>query len=669
MIDKAFISFRISTSLWMDKQSFDNLLSLFAGFPEITDDIVLFTADTHAPLPLEMIRARANILIDRMNTIRNRGYGAGVNILSTIGHHEENLTHSLSGDYTRMTNIHSKVSQGVLCPNDEQARDYIKQLYEIIVSTGPDYIWIDDDIRFGHMPIENGCFCDKCLAIFEEESGIRFDRDLLSKSFNHEPLEEQNKIRKLWLQHNRNTIDRLLKLIEETVHAIKPDMPLGFMTGDRFFEGYDFDRWAKTLAGLSNNAVYWRPGGGFYSDDRMSELAGKSQDIGRQIAFLPPEVTRIQSEIENFPYQALRKSASVTALEAASHMAAGCTGAAFNVLTSSGSDAQLHQYKPIIERIAEARPFYDLLASMLDRSAPVGIYTGWNKDSFITGNGDWLTCDHQGMAGSNAVELLELGLPAAYSLDSAQVTVLTGDSTLSMDEQTILKILSSGVYMDGQALECLNRLGYGHLTGFDIDGYITKDGIEELVEHPLNKNLNGSMRDCRQSFLFWLRPAAKLIPGNDSCGVLARIVDYSGSELSPCCQGIYENSLGGRVCVGGYYPWTFLQNYSKSMQIKAVMRWLSKDSLQAYVSSYHKVNLWARGTQSGKQAVVFTNSSNDRAEELSIMLHTSEELISLFDMTCEESIIPASNTIGDYKEFILPPVRPWQMRLLVAGIA
>jgi hypothetical protein len=664
MPNKSFISFRISSSIWLNNRFFEELLDILDEYPGITDDLVFFTADTHAPLPIDKIRERAGVLADRLALTRGRGYGAGINVLATIGHHPENLANSLSDDYGHMINIRGEEAQGVLCPNDERARDYIKQLYEIIASCDPDHIWIDDDIRFAHMPISYGCFCDRCLSIFESESD-RYTRESLNKAFSEES-DAALTLRRLWLQHNRETIDRLFRLIENKVHSIKPGMPLGFMTGDRFYESYDFDRWAKTLSGDAND-VYWRPGGGFYSDDRMSEMAGKSHDIGRQVSVLPADVIRIQAEIESFPHQPLKKSAHATALEAASYIASGCTGAAFNVLNAgynSQAESYLHQYETILKKISDTRPFYDLLASALGRSSPQGIYTGWNKDSFVTGKGDWLNCDHSG-TGPHANEILELGLPAAYSLENAQVTLLTGDSPLSMNKEMIESILSRGVYMDAEAVECLNSLGYGDLTGFDLDGYITQDGIEELTDHPLNIDLAHSTRDCRQSFLFWLRPVAKLYPATDSSEVLARTVDYSGSVLSHCCMGVFENSLGGRICVAGYYPWSFLQDYPKSSQIKSVMRWLSEDSVPAYVSSYHKVNLWSRQTSDGRNAVVLTNSRHDPVDDLSIMLHTKSEIISVFDMSCEETIISASKTFGNYKEFVMPPVDPWQIRLLI----
>ena len=76
---------------------------------------------------------------------------------------------------------------------------------------------------------------------------------------------------------------------------MKPGLTLGFMTGDRFFEGYDFDRWAEALAGPNRAPVYWRPGGGFYEDLSPGGLVGKSHDIGRQIAFLPSLVLCVAS--------------------------------------------------------------------------------------------------------------------------------------------------------------------------------------------------------------------------------------------------------------------------------------------------------------------------------------------------------------------------------------
>lgn len=665
-LKKAFVSFRIGVAQWMPEHRFRELLDLFDKHRGVTDEITFFTSETHPPLPLSVIEERMALLAQRMPQVRQRGYRTGINILATIGHHNENLPNSLSGDYTPMTDIDGNVCLGSFCPNDDKMRDYIKQLYRIVAAANPDYIWIDDDIRlFGHLPIACGCFCDICLELFAQETGTKYNRMMLKSAFDSGLLEDRIAIRRAWLQHNRNMIARLLELIEKTVHAIQPSLPLGFMTGDRFYEGYDFDNWTKILSGAGKAEVMWRPGGGFYADDRLSDLTEKAHSIGRQVSMLPPEVVSIQSEIENFPYQRLQKSAHVTALEAAAYIASGCTGSAFNVL--SMYDEPLDEYEPLIRKLHDTRPFLDLLARALGRSPNEGISVGWNKDSFV-GNrieeGNWISSESPTITGGYAKEILQLGLPASYSLGNAQVVAISGSNVLAMNEKEILTMLSKGVYMDAPALEQLNRMGYQELTGFQVERWIEDDCIEEFTSDAINTSFARSKRDGRQSF-WWRLSAGMFTPLSGTARILARAVDYAGEELSPCCMGVFENRLGGRVCVAGYYPWTFLQNGSKSAQVKKLMLWLSKDKLPAYISSFHKMNLWVRKPEEGKLAVVIINAYMDTAENVVINLLTDQDKLTVFDMRCSETEIHYSGKEGHYRQFILPPIQAWQMRLII----
>jgi hypothetical protein len=458
----------------------------------------------------------------------------------------------------------------------------------------------------------------------------------------------------------------LFELIEKTVHALKPGLPLGFMTGEQFFGGYDFDKWTENLSGSGGAEVRWRPGGGFYADDCMKGLIGKSHAIGRQVSLIPDRVVSIQSEIENFPYQRLKKAAHTTAIEAASHIAAGCTGAAFNVL--SMYDEPLDEYGPLMEKLHKSRPFFDLLVQKLGRAKPEGIYTGWNKESFVANNiagEDWFGGEMWKMAGSYADEIFEIGLPPCYSPIAASVTVLSGDSVLAMGEDEILKMLSSGVYMDAQALTRLNEMGYEKLTGFRVERFVENDCIEEFVNHPLNTGFIGRRRDGRQSF--WKCPAGILNPRSGSVRILTRAVDYSGKEIAPCCMGVFENHLGGRICVAGYYPWMFLQNLSKSTQIKSVLRWVSKDELPAYISSFHRVNLWVREPKKDRFALVVMNACLDAAESVTLSLRTDKKAVRVFDRRCAETTVLSSETDNQYGSFVLPDIPGWDMRLIVTG--
>jgi hypothetical protein len=665
-IERACISFRISVSQWMPEKRYRELLALFEKHKGVTDEITFFTSFTHPPLPADELRRRCKILADRIAQARALGYRAGINVLSTMGHHEENLPNSLTGDFTPVTDIQGNVSRGSFCPNDPRLREYVRRIYEDAAAAGPDYIWVDDDVRLmGHGPVGLTCFCDHCLAVYAEESGTKYTRATLKAAFTAGDAKRQLAFRQAWLAHNRATIARLLGLVERTVHRVKPGMPLGFMTGDRFFEGYDFDHWAEVLAGPDRAPVYWRPGGGYYEDSVTTGLVGKSHDIGRQIAFLPASVTSIQSEIENFPYQRLKKAAQITVVEAAAHLGAGCTGAAFNVL--SGNDEPLAEFEPLVARICQTRPFYDLLARHLGRARPVGLFNAWNKDQaaaadFISNPGGGLV--HLG----RAAQLLEIGLPAAYSPGGAVVTLLSPQSVAVMSQDEIRKVLSTAVYTDVATLDVLNALGFQDLTGMSAEQPHPVDCIEEFTAHPLNGSLAGRQRDCRQSFYRVPGHVGYVLrPHDPKVETLARIIDYGGKELSPSCLAIFENAAGGRICVGGYYPWDFLHSFSKTAQLRTVMRWLSRDRLPAYVASYHKVNVWVREPSGGRTALALLNASFDAAVGLELAVAAGSDRARIFDMLGQARSLRAVQTDGPYRRFELPTIEPWTMRLVVVG--
>ncbi|MBL7648978.1 MAG: hypothetical protein JNK74_22605 [Candidatus Hydrogenedentes bacterium] len=659
-IEKASVCFRIGQPIWANEARFNELLDLFDAHRGVTDEVTLFTSETHPPLPLDVMLARMTVLQARMVSARARGYRSGVNILATIGHHEENLPNSLQGDFTPATDPNGNVCRGSICPNDPALHAYAVKVYQALPSTQPDYIWIDDDVRlFGHSPVRATCFCDRCVGIFSKQVRTSYTRDSLREAFGAGTLEERLQLRRAFLQHNRDTLSRLFALIEGTVHKAAPGMPLGFMTGDRFYEGYDFDTWAEVLAGPSHSPVLWRPGGGAYREDRLDDFPDKAHAMGRQVALLPQHVRVIQSEVESFPYQRLKKSIHTTAMEAAAYIAAGCTGTAFNVL--SMYDEPLDEYAPLVAGLKEARPFLDLLAAHQGRVAPTGLHSGWVKDTYAASNpdGPWL-----GDPGSPNYcnELWATGLPAAYAAEHAAVTALSGDGVLALSANQIESALAGGLYIDGPALTRLNDLGYGELTGFAVDKVEHIDCIEELTSHVLNGDYAGRRRNGRQSF--YKSPASLLRPTAEGTISLSRIVDYTYNEIAPCCTGLFENKLGGRICVAGYYPWEQMQNLSKSSQLKAVMQWLSKDTLAAHIASFHRINLWVRETAPDRFAIALLNAYGDPAEAIEIIVRTQQPTLTFYDNHGTQSAVAASATQSGESRFTLPTIEPWGMAFL-----
>ena len=661
---RATMGLRVHLRNALPETRFEELLAMLARHRDIANEVTFFTHSIHPVEPLAALVPRLEILAQRMARARRDGFRAGLNFLSTLGHIDESLHHALKGDYTPMTGIDGSVAQGSFCPNDERFQEYIRQAYILAAQANPDFIWTDDDVCMGgHRPARVPCFCRNCLRIFNQAHNTAFTRETLRDAFDTGPLEEKKEWRRAWIDHSGQQVHKVLTLVEQTVHAIKPGCSLGRMPTEQFYEGWLVEGDRDALAGPAKVPVKWRPGGHAHEPARLIHGA---YNLGRTVGYIPESETDIQSEIENFPYQFLQKPVRSTVLQVAAHIAGGATGSLLNILTMF--DEPLDEYEPLIRALAEARPFYDRMARALGRHRPKGFFGGWNRHSMIEDNllaGRWTEAGFGKLFRTGVKELLEIGMPPAFRLEDAALTLLSEDCVLSFPKADLERILSGGVYLDGKALIRLNDMGFSALTGFSVDGWAEKDCAELLTDDPLNGGFAGRRRDIIQSF--WPNPCAILSPLDPAARILARKVERLGTVPSFTCMGAFENKLGGRVVVAGYAPWDNLLNLSKTTQMKNLFRWLSKDTLPGYVASFHKMGLWIRETDNGGRAVVVLNASEDVAEDAVLALRTAATAATFTDMCCQETALAAAGQDAPYTRFILPRMAPWEFALVVCG--
>lgn len=646
---KQLHALRVAYENWLTEERFSDLLKLLSEYDTGITQVALFSSAVHSPLTVEETVRRASVMKDRIAVLKRHGFTAGINILATIGHHAEDTAHSPGNSYRTMVNSKGEAAACVYCMNDEKyRREYIDVIYRIYAKAQPDFIWVDDDIRLAHYPIGYGCFCDECIGIFNRGNGFSFTREELCIELENGGTE----LRRLWMKHNSDSICRVFETVGNAVRSVNPAITLGFMTGERFVEGYDFARYADTLSEHGKYEIMWRPGGGSYTDRVIDELAEKSEQEGRQNAYLPSYVTVSLSEIENFPYNLIKKSPTSTAYEAALSMTVGCTGAAFNILPSETLEP-LGTVAPHLKVIAQWKPFYEHLQRVTAGKRPVGIHTGWRTDSqatvpFITGSG-W-------QYGVFARELFSFGLPECYRDDCAEVFILTGQSSAVMTDTEIMNILSKGVYLDVSALDYLTSRGFGKYLGFEKGNEISADAREFYLDRGINADIAGGIRNCRQ--VFNQGDSFALLPQSENCEVISSIIDYHGNTLADCCTGLYENSLGGRVCVSGYYPFTWVSDYRKTVQLKRIFRYLSKDALPSYIENYLRVrNITLKG-ENGTCVTVF-NPTNDIQTDVKVAVRTDKktaELTTVFGKTAE--IVSAGSENG-CETFVIPEIIPY----------
>jgi hypothetical protein len=211
------------------------------------------------------------------------------------------------------------------------------------------------------------------------------------------------------------------------------------------------------------------------------------------------------------------------------------------------------------------------------------------------------------------------------------------------------------VLLDAEAWEALSKLGLAGWTGVRAVKGIDVDMTERLTGHGLNGRYAGWSRDCRQSF--WKERAYALEAGSERAAGLSQVVDYGG-QVKGTSMTAFENELGGRVVVLGYYPWSQVHSLAKSSQMKAVVSWVSGGKLPALVESYSKVVVWCRG-----KAMVLLNASLDPAEEVVVRWKAEGTGLRLHGMDGAARAVTADGA-GRIR---LPRLEAWSIYLLAGG--
>ncbi len=654
----ASVSLRISSHLWMHDARRAELLELLRERRDTIEEVCFFTSFTHSVLPFAEIARRAELLKEIIPDFKALGLRTGINHLCTMGHLDEDIEHALDEPWQRIVDANGTTARGSFCPLDPRFQAYTRDCYQRLAEADPDFIWIDDDVRMGHHPPASfSCFCDLCLARFGEETGEAWTRERAARVIHNEGAEASRNVRTQWVAHNRRILNEVFTLIREAVDAVNPDLILGYMPTNHLYEGLDYPGWGKALAGDRGLPVKWRPGGGFYQDDRPLDALRKVHNMGRTAEALPAGDTDIQYEHENFPYQKLKKSETIFVAETAAAMAAGCTGVALNLMGISPDP--FDEYLPYFDRMREAKPFFDRLVALVGRRPCEGIWPAITPDKTWAagigpGQADPLHC---------LTELAEIGLPPAYSRDGARIHLLSGNAVHAFSRDELEALFAEAVLLDGPALQHLQNLGLADLAGFEIAGTRDHDTIERFTDDPLNGPHVGWCRDCRPSF--WRTNAFILRAISDRSRTLAELIDFQQKSYGPV-MGVTENRLGGRVAVLGYYAWTSLQNLSKSTQMKNLCRWLSRDALPACVDSFHKIALWCRRDAAGRPVVPLLNASLDTARGVRIQMHdtaTAWRLERLDGRTDDVQVVRRGT--GDVI-LELPSLTPWEVMILTS---
>ncbi len=657
------VSWRVGVPHYETDAAFARLLGLVGDFRLVLDEVALFDSVTHhLYLPLEALAERASIIERRLAALRREGIpSVGINVLATIGHINEAWDYMPPLPFQPMVGHDGSVSRGCACPNTLEHREYVRAKYGLMAGARPDFVWVDDDIRMHNHGVAYACFCPTCLALFAEETGREYDREGLVRALN-DP--EAGDVRREWVDHNVRTIESLLADVGDALRSVNPEIATGLMTagpGWTTYSGHAFDRWFRALG-----ASKARPGGGFYSDAGRLEVLLKVFEVARQRVALPDTVTDCQYELENFPYQALRKAAASVVNECTLSLAAGLKGVAVNALPMWGPpyDDQI----PVLHAIACARPMWELLAAHVEGLPLVGLWGAWRHDLAarrrVLPGEDWF--GHSPAHDINRPNLLaEIGVPMGVEPTGCG-TILCGRVAEAFDDAELAEMLTGGVLMDTAALQVLADRGLDHLVGVRVSERRDNGMMERFTDDPLNGEHVGQVRDARIEF--WGSSAGladELEPTQPGVRTLAVLEDYFQRPRGACLT-VYENPLGGRVAVMGYAPWMFVHSGAKRCQLLDIADWISREALPVRIQeTVPLVPLVRLAPDRSRGAVVLLNTGLEKIATATLHLRVPDLPVHLATPEGVVEVEPQRREDGLWVE--LHEVEAWTTVCLLLG--
>lgn len=659
------LSWRIGYHNYNTPEALATLLRFLGDYPGAVDEICFFDTITHHLYPTPTWVPETAALIGRA-IVASREAGipsVGINVLCTLGHINEAWGFVTPLPFPPLVGHDGSESRGCACPNTLELRTHLREKYRLMAEQGPDFIWVDDDIRMHHHGVTYACFCPVCLGLLAEETGETWERPALVAALS-DPA--RGDLRAAWVERNVRSLESILALVREALDEVDPAIETGLMTagpGWTTYSGAAYDRWFGAL-----RATKSRPGGGFYTDANLLGLYDKAVDIGWQRAGLPDTVRECVYELENFPYQTLKKSVSTVLNESAMAQAMGLNGVAYNALGMWNSP--LEDKRALMTGIRRERPLWQQMVDAAPGLPTRGVWIAWTP---------WLMARRQVQAGEDwfadspahrfvAPKVLgEIGLPLATDAPG-EITALYGRVAEAFSDEQLRGLLAGGVLMDVAALAVLSARGLGELAGVRVVGSYNNGVIERFTDAEWNAGLAGEARDARIEFFTQGHEAGYVLePRGDHVWPVARLESYFGEDLGACLTA-HENALGGRVVVMGYAPWFFLHSTEKRRQLQNLADWLAPRRMPVRVMEAVPVNVVARLNEDRTQGLVtFFNGGLDTLPTVTVEVRGPATAVRRLTPDGAVPLEPTATTEG--WQVLLPELAPWSVTALALGDA
>ena len=659
----------------------DSLIALSKNNPGSVDDVWLTTM--YGFPSLETHKKVAEYQKTIADKLRANGIRVSMQIANTIGHGSYMVSRDCSGlaydgsPADVLVGPDGEESKLCFCWRGEFWRDYYKKVMEYYSVIKPDCVWIDDDLRArNHKPVEYGCFCDKCIAKFNDKYGYSFNREELVKAMNRTDIE----VRRKWTEFVRDGLSEFTYIIVSEFVKHSPGTKFALQNGaNGYYTGHGldflFDAMYKATsdnigfrAGGSVNLGY-RAGAGAYNDNEPSGFITKARSLEYQNSLVPEYVNDIRPEIECLPDVAYGKSVNGVAFETDLYFAYGATAMSYAMIC--------RQYEPMLEyhskefaKFAQHRPYLKRLSDYNKRTKISGVEYMLSKNAYLRpqtdDEPDFSYVDRYSFVGGfdprNAI-------PLSYKTgDKKKVYQLTERAVVALSDEDVRFLLTQPVFTDGKCLSMLMERGFDDF-GVDVKAVPTVAVLEHFLPCKVNEKLWGTV----WGQTYYDHNGYAFVPKRDDV-MLVNEYRATNPSIEPFFPEREENKFGysavvvtttggGKWAIFGNNPWTSIISFDRRNQILEAIDYISdRSSVKAILADPLKAIVRPRITEEGKTACVsLVNATVGDSGELTLIIRDPET--EQFDFQSGEALVEdLSFEIKNGEYYVkIPSMKGWSV--------
>jgi len=332
---------------------------------------------------------------------------------------------------------HGKILR-MVCPRSPHVLACEKEFTRTILSVvKPSTFWLDDDMRMGICK-EFGCFCDRCLKAFNEQTKGNWTRPQLVNAL----FETKGNlpVRAQWIDFNAESLARFAAAVRAAADEVKSPCHLCYQAvwADTIYTGRDLKPLLSALAGKQRHPVGIRPGAGCYTEDKPREMVNKCLSAAREAERCRDYgfVGTVCYEQETYPRHVLHKSPGAIVVESALAIASGCDTVSEYWYVQSDPEP-IADYGQFLKALSEAKPYFKRLSDSVRRTRLggvaryIGARAGEGEDFDLRDPVDFpLAC---------------AGIPVTVAESGTKTWYLTQKSVTEMDEADWRKVAGGGV--------------------------------------------------------------------------------------------------------------------------------------------------------------------------------------------------------------------------------